>query len=234
MIAALTFVLLPPGSALTADENLKLSDERKGYWSVVATAAVPRPVDALTRLARNDVFARERKDFSEFLASAKNEVPDMKKDMPSAQYDYESDVRCVFQRPRLVSFQTSRYTYTAGAHGLGFVWTFNYGYVGGKPRRFGAKEAFVLDTSGRALLQRLLLGEAMRKEGTDWIENGMVSDFNRHQLDNFWVGKDGLSWEFAPYELGSYASGPFTLKLSWKDLQTILRKNGPLTPALPR
>jgi len=121
---ALFFALLPSAMP-SADENLKLSDERKDYWSVVATAEVPQAVDALTRLARNDIFARERKDFSEFLASAKNEVPDMKKDMPSAQYDYQSDVRCVFRRSRLLSFQTSRYTYTAGAHGLGFVWTVN-------------------------------------------------------------------------------------------------------------
>jgi hypothetical protein len=48
-------------------------------------------------------------------------------------------------------------------------------------------------------------------------------------ITQFWVkGKAGCTWEFDPYALGSYASGPFSFEFSWAELKPFLKSPNPL------
>ncbi|MBS1724193.1 MAG: DUF3298 and DUF4163 domain-containing protein [Armatimonadetes bacterium] len=209
-----------------------MSDQREGQWSVALKYPVLTKKWPLGELANRVISQGETRAFTEFLASAKKEVPDLRKQGIAGGYDYDSSTEIKVNKARFLSFATNTYVYTAGAHGLGYIKTSNFGIVNGKPKKLRVWDCFVDTPSNHQDLQMRLLEKAMQFENADWVQDGDVTSFDPNQVDNFWVSDAGLNWEFAPYELGSYASGPFTLVLSWGEVKGLVNRKGPLAPLL--
>jgi hypothetical protein len=72
--------------------------------------------------------------------------------------------------------------------------------------------------------------KAKKNPMTDWLQDGdMQKKLVPSDINQFWVkGKAGCTWEFDPYALGSYASGPFSFDFSWAELKPFLKSPNPL------
>lgn len=142
---------------------------------------------------------------------------------------FQSVTDLKFDDPKALSFKSLvEYYNGVAAHGMTHRRTYNFGFVAGKPARFGVGEAMLRDKASRVALQELLVGRAGQMEGTHWIAEGTVKYLSDQQLDRFWVDKDALVWEFDPYELGPYSSGGFTVRIPRMDLAALIRPDGPL------
>lgn len=192
-------------------------------WSVTCSFPVVAGTSPLVRLANKTLADNETRLYKEFLAMARKDVPQLRKDGVTAEYSYEAGTTLQFQSREFLSLTTSAYAYTAGAHGLGVTRTYNFALVGGKPKRVGAWDVFKSTPSDRQSLQLALLGKAMQFEHADWIQDGTVTTFTQRQLDSFWTDGRRVHWEFDPYELGAYASGPFTLSFDAQELRPMVR-----------
>lgn len=181
----------------------------------------------LCDLAEGAVEEGERKVVGAWV----KEERDLLREFPQAAKNlfYESKTKLRFDHPMALSFRAQDEHYNGiGAHGMRNCRTYNFGFVAGKPVRFGLGDAFLRDKLSRVLLQEILLGRAGQLEGTDWISEGMVRYLSDEQLNRFWIDKSALVWEFDPYELGSYAAGAFEVRVPRADLKGLIRSDGPL------
>lgn len=189
---------------------------------------------SVQRFAAANTLADETAQYNDFSKRARKELPELKRDNSTAQYGYEARTVAQFNSAHLVSLTTARYVYSAGAHGMETTTTRNFGLRGGKPVRLRLADVAYATLSARHELELRILGKAMPLVGVDWIEDGSVNSFDDAQLERFWFNKSGLTWEFDPYELGSYASGPFSVRMSWSELDGLLRSDGPLAKLISR
>jgi hypothetical protein len=224
LVAAL---LILPGSTAQAKPAITFATTKagvKGKWT--ASTRLPKLSGSdLARLAQAAIEKAEMRVYSEFVKEAKAFY--RSPEYASNSWGYESDIEAKLMTGNLLSFLGSSYQYSGGAHGIGLKRTYNFGFVKGKAKLLTLDDV-LSGTSARRELSLRLLEKAMQTPGTDWIEGGEVKDFTRQQLDRFWIAADGLVFEFDPYELGSYASGPFSFTLKWGELKGLLNSKGPL------
>lgn len=213
------------GSWLVTNADTKLYDKKPDYWVVESTIKVVPGSSSLVKLANKTISEAEMKDFAIFLKMAKTDVPDMKYRGIDAHYEYNASTEIMWKKPHFISVVIWVYVYTAGAHGMQFSRHYNFALINGKPKRVSVWDVLKSGPSDKQSLQLALLGKAMAQDGTDWVQDGTVTEFSQTQLDHFWVSDEGIAWEFAPYELGSYASGPFTLKLNKFELKPFLKQS---------
>ncbi len=210
---------------------VKTKAGKKGQW----TASVSMPVfttrTPLTQLAESTVRRLEMQKYNEFLGEIKKDFAEMRKEGMSSEWGFESATEVTHNTPRFIGLATSGWTFLGGAHGMSTTVLYNFGYVDGKPKRLTIHD--VVHREGFRELKLIMLAKAMKLEGADWINNGDVNDFTENQMNNFRVDGQGLVFEFDAYELGSYASGPQSIGVTWAELKPLMRANGPL-PALAR
>lgn len=178
----------------------------------------------LATLARNTVRKAETKNYDDFMKQAREVERDFGYDWPGCSYEAAS--KAAFEDSRLISIVVGCYQYLGGAHGLGVTRTYNFGLVGGKPKHLTLKD--VVGKSNVEKVQILLIEKIVKHPRTAWKDMGWLTTLSEDQLNRFWVSKWGLTWEFDPYELASYADGPFTFSLSWAEMKGLIAKNSPV------
>ena len=202
-----------------------LSDKMENKWEVTATIPAFLGKDPLSQYAKRDITTKMTKDFQDFMKEVKKDwVPGFE----SAPYGFDSSATRQLGSTDAQSYTISTYRYLGGAHGIGITECRNFALVGGKPKQLKIWDIFRKDK--RAALEKMILAKAKKDPNTDWLQDPeMHKKLESSELANFWVkGKGGCAWEFDPYVLGSYASGPFTFTYSWNELQPFLRSPNPL------
>lgn len=235
MLAALA-VLVPVSSLLASQGavRLKVESTKVAGEGFTAERSVPRLVvvdpkaKALASFADGALAAFEKARMDGWIRQARIDWVDLKPLNLPNRMSYESTTKIVFNQPDLLSFRSETYRYGGGVHGIDTTHPSNFGFVNGKPARFGIWDALKSDAASRRELQTLLLQKAMENPNTEWINEGMVNDFNEEQLNRFWVSERGLNFDFDPYELSSYAAGPFTFLLTFEELRPLIRPAGPI------
>lgn len=214
--------------ALALQQPTILTNNVDKKWEMKAEIPAFLGKDPLSKFAEKVVTKKMTTSFNTFLAETKR---DWAETMESQPYSFESSGARQLGDTRVQSYTVSTYRYVGGAHGLGITESLNFALVGGKPKQLSTYDIFT--RSKKTALIKLILDEARKDPGTDWLQpEGGKTSLEQPELDNFWVGKDGITWEFNPYQLGSYASGPFSFKFSWKQLKPFLRTPSPLAPLL--
>jgi hypothetical protein len=74
-------------------------------------------------------------------------------------------------------------------------------------------------------------GEAPDTEAIDWIATGCAPE-ESGQFDTFSASRDGFVFFFAPYRVGPYSLGSWTVDIAYYDLLKHLRPDGPHTWAM--
>lgn len=180
---------------------------------------------ALANLARSTVRRAETKHYNDFM----KEAFEVKRDFGSSDWpgcSFESSSRIAIQDARAISVVVDCYQYLGGAHGIGVTRTYNFGLVQGKPKELSLRN--VVGAGNVEKVQILLIEKIVKHPRTAWKDMGWLTELSEQQLNRFWVNKKGLTWEFNPYELASYADGPFTFSLSWAEMKGLIAKTSPL------
>lgn len=145
-------------------------------------------------------------------------------------YVLDSKVSLSIVHDDLASGYLERYEFSGGAHGNTSFHPLNYGVRNGKSVRLkltdllapGVRAADVLEEIVRPELNRIKLSQEL--EPVDSIDAGLA--------DRFVITPAGITWLFAPYEVGPYSDGSFFVKISWEKLAGSIDSNGPLKPLL--
>jgi len=225
MLATLVFahaMLAAPAQPLTT-----WREKVKGKWSAEATFVTPKTNTALGKLAKSDFLAAEKKIYTNFVANTKADFKELKDDFGMGEWSYEAGSEIVFETKDIISIRAGSYSYMGGAHGIGVTRTYNYGIVNGKPKRLTIWD--IVQKDSRQELRLVLLGHAMANPNTDWVQEGIYNDFTETQFNRFWISRTGLTFEFDPYELGSYAAGPFSFHVRYDEVAKVIRPNSPIS-----
>lgn len=172
-------------------------------------ATVDTKLTALTRLAQF------RKDFVDL------DLPEMRTGM------VDWFVTRSIERDDLISLIGTAYYDFGGAHPNRDHVGLNYGLVNGKARRLAFADLLkdpkrAKEIADQAVMPKLIVLRAM------WVTEGSINELQPKQVDNFVITPAGITWLFAPYEMGSYAEGDYFVKVPWSELEADLRSSGPL------
>ncbi len=222
-IAALSIlpILAPQAKPANAPQPVVWTNAKPKQWELKALVEQAKPT-ALGTFANTYTTRKEKAQYDRFVRITKEDWVELEMQGFENMYSYDSTTKVQAETPNLVSFTTACYSYMGGAHGLGITRTYNFGFLKGKPAQLTLMD-FTGTKANRDKVLARLFNRIRKTEGTDWVEEGLVKGVNSTQAERFWVGAKGMTWEFDPYELGSYASGPFTFLLSWKDLKGLVR-----------
>ncbi|GJQ31945.1 MAG: hypothetical protein HBSAPP04_07840 [Ignavibacteriaceae bacterium] len=126
------------------------------------------------------------------------------------------------------SLTFSGYQYLGGAHGGSWVYYNNYDLK--KQKKLKLTDVMVKN------YQKTLLGIGEKifrglkgltpdqsLEGEFWFDNNKF-----HFNNNFLFTKEGLVFYYNEYEISCYACGTTELLIPWKDIKTLVKKDGPL------
>jgi hypothetical protein len=200
-----------------------LTESETGKWNAKSEIPSFEGKSALVKFANEDIRKVMTKRFDSFVATMRKEF---EPGIAGQESSFEASAIRGVVSPKLISFSVLTYRYLGGAHGLGTTETFNYALLGKKPKRLGVDDLFL--KSKRKELSQLLYKTARKNPMTDWLQpsnEDMFKGFSLEQMNRFWFPKAGrIAWEFDPYELGSYAAGPFTFEFRLGALSGMAKK----------
>ena len=140
------------------------------------------------------------------------------------KYAFELKPSLVLNRPHLISATTLFYQFTGGAHGLYGTTGYVFGFPNGaaKPRQLHLADFFTDGAAAKKRVNDLLMAKLRATKGkeqtADWVLDGEMKSVDQTLLENFVADKDGLTWYFGTYAMGSYAVGEFEVPLTRSEL----------------
>lgn len=154
-----------------------------------------------------------------------------RKEFPDAPYSYTDDreIKVVYDTPKILSLDFNHAWFTGGAHPNSSRTLASYNAINGEK----IKLSDILVTDYNAKLDEA--GEKKFREirritaDMNLTEAGFNFKGGRFVLnDNFYVGKDGVTFYFNPYEIAAYAAGPTEFTIPYSDIKLLLKPDGPL------
>ena len=162
---------------------------------------------------------------------------------PSATAEWESETRWTVKSrsERVISLLAENYSYTGGAHGNHGSRGYTFWKQEGDVLQVELPDLFRENSGWETNVASLVVADLVRQGAS-----GVVTPFDGkpYKLDlgsqppTFTVNRAGISFQFDPYEVGSYAEDSFQVFIPFKSVESWLRKDGPmkdvLTPPKPR
>lgn len=129
-------------------------------------------------------------------------------------------------RGDLISLYLEIFLWTGGAHPNTYYRVANVGMVNGKPRVLKLADTLVQGASATEIMQRVERKlEAVKRQrdpsGEPWMPEGGIP---RKYWDSFILTPTAMVWIFEPYAVGAYAEGMFRIRLSYEELQGLVRR----------
>ncbi|MDQ2798011.1 MAG: RsiV family protein [Armatimonadota bacterium] len=199
-----------------------LNGSRHGRYQAVTHYPILRTRTPLTRFANSTLLAwarSEQRTFAREVGEARAGRKTLDAQEGVNPYAYEArPIYIHYFAPRLFSVGMEEYTDLGGAHPSTERDTFNFGLVHGQPKRLTLGDFFRPGAAYRARVQKVVLAKLRKTGRADWLQDGSVKTLTRVEINRFVVERDGLRFYLNPYDVGSYASGPFQVKLRWAEL----------------
>lgn len=123
----------------------------------------------------------------------------------------------------IFSYGADIYTYTGGAHGMGFYLVKNYSLETGKPIH---EEDFMIDDYFKPLCKMLLEAMIHQTENANTERELRKLGYSIEDIvpnDNFFVSEEGITYVYMPYEIAPYALGRTDIFLPWSVLDSLLK-----------
>ena len=128
--------------------------------------------------------------------------------------------------PTFGSTWVSSYSYTGGAHPNTVYKTFNIGLKNNRPVMLTINDLTGGDAQKMSGLEAKLVAELRYRKASS-VEADPNFKLDPKLLNNFVVTPAGATWLFSPYEVASYAEGPFFVKFSRTEMRPYIDQNGP-------
>jgi hypothetical protein len=126
----------------------------------------------------------------------------------------------------LISILLSRYEYTGGAHPNSYVSALNYKTTSTGFVNFDLRDLFEKGFNYIDVLSDLCIAD-LKKQGASFVVEGSV-DAISEDLFTFSITPKALQFHFAPYIVGCYAEGMYTVSLPYAQIQHIVDTEGVL------
>jgi len=123
----------------------------------------------------------------------------------------------------LISLLAEISDYSGGAHGNYYYRSHNFSINGDQAVELKLADLF-LPNYGKVLSDYCL--DSLRKQEASSVIDGDLTRLNDEDLGTFSLSPQGLIIHFAPYAVGSYAEGSFTVMIPYKDLKKVIDPNG--------
>lgn len=166
----------------------------------------------------SDVLVKKLVDeFRNEAMQAQEELQEMKKEFPDMpDHVLEMDLEGTLHgNGRLTGILWKAYQYTGGAHGSLIVFSRNYTSPDGRP--VALKELFKKPEKALGLMSELSRKKLLAQDlPRDMVEPGTTPD--EENFSAFLPEKDGLTLYFNPYQVGPWAAGVITVKLTLEEL----------------
>ncbi|MDP8218959.1 MAG: DUF3298 and DUF4163 domain-containing protein [Candidatus Theseobacter exili] len=146
-------------------------------------------------------------------------------DMPG--WSLHSECSIHFYSDELVSLLENVYAYTGGAHGNTNYSSWNYWIQEGDAVLIDLNALFLDKSDYVEVLAGFCLKD-LKEQEAGWVTDGMVNSLDEINLKVFTISLAGISFYFAPYEMGCYAEGTYTVTIPYSELKDIIDLNGPL------
>lgn len=129
-------------------------------------------------------------------------------------------------RADLISLYLEIFWWTGGAHPNTFYRVVNVGIVNGKPRPLKLQDVLAKGASAQQMMERVhqQLEQVKRQRdpsGEPWMPEGGIP---REYWNRFILTPTAVVWVFEPYAVGAYAEGMFLIRLSYEELQGLVRR----------
>lgn len=182
----------------------------------------PSPVQ---RFATNAIRTVGRADLANF---AEESTPDPKDTYrPNRPLTYDSNFQVGVNRADLVSGMFLIYWDGGGAHPNTLIGTHTFAMKGGKPARVMFADLFTPADGSTGFLKRVILPALNQMKRRKQIDP--VDSIDAPLVEKFVVTPAGVTWTFAPYDVGAYVEGGYDVKLPWSALRADLRPGGVLS-----
>ncbi len=148
---------------------------------------------------------------------------------------FDSRARIEYAAPGLLSTLVTVSDYTGGAHPSLNFWSYNLALTGTRLRPFDLADLFLADSGWLEDVSSLVLAE-LEEQQAAWVLDGSVSDLSAKDLQVFVISPNGLQFILAPYLVGPWVEGAFTVVLPLESLDGLLDPQGPVrlfSPASP-
>jgi hypothetical protein len=129
-------------------------------------------------------------------------------------------------RADLISLYLEIFWWAGGAHPNTFYRVVNVGLVNGKPQVLGLRDILDQGVSAETVMQRVAQQlETVKRQrdpsGEPWMpEKGIPQEY----WNSFIFTPSAIVWVFEPYAVGAYAEGGFLIRLSYEELQGLVRR----------
>jgi uncharacterized protein len=184
--------------------------------------------------AKSTDFTQVNRSLAEWTEKAASQaIPAASKidDDVEQEWSYEQNFQLYRPNRRAVSVAVSYRTYTGGAHG--YIATDCFLVDLRTAKLVGLEEIFV---PGEQWLKRLmeLVRNDLKEQFVDRPGNdALIEPENMTEMlkqGHRYLFRDDNTLEviFNPYEVGPYAAGPYSVEISYDDLRSIIRTDGPL------
>ena len=202
--------------------DITVSKLRNNYWSVSAMYPRFQSVTAVTMFANRELAHFSRASITEWSTGITKDM-----DKPATPWLQELTPTVITARAELISLQMTEYSDTEGAHPNTTQMTFNFGFVGGAPKKLVLGDLFRPGTQPLATVSKIVIAK-LRERDASWIQNGTVKALDSKQGNEFLIKSDRLTYIFSPYEMGSYAEGTYEIDVPFAALTNKLNPAGPL------
>jgi hypothetical protein len=153
-----------------------------------------------------------------------NEYHTQLKDFPENYngYDHDIDQNLIFKNNQFISLEVVRYSFAAGAHGMGWTDYLHHDLKTGK--RLYLND-FIQSKNKLIEIAEIEFRKQMGLKKTDNLEeNGFWFTNNKfHINENFCFKNDSLEFLYNQYEIAPFSMGPIGLKVSLNQIKSDIK-----------
>jgi hypothetical protein len=152
-----------------------------------------------------------------------NEYQIQLKDFPENYNGYDHDIkqRFILQNENFISFEVERYSFSAGAHGMGWMDFIHHDLKTGK--RLYLNDFFKSTDKLMILAESSFRKQMELKENDDLEKNGFWFTNNKfHFNENFCFRNDSIEFIYNQYEIAPFSMGPILIKVPAKEVKSDL------------
>lgn len=141
-------------------------------------------------------------------------------------WSFESHLDYIKLTDELGTFTNSGFGYSGGAHGGSWTWYYNFDLKNNKLITLidvmNANFLPKLTAEGEKIFRKVKNLEPNQSlEGDFWFENNKF-----HLNENFLFTKSGIKFFYNEYEISCYACGTTEMEIPYKNIKSLINKNG--------
>ncbi len=146
---------------------------------------------------------------------------------PGASWNWELQMRTdvIYASDWLISLRVPSYEFSGGAHGNPSCISLNFLADGNGVKKLSLEELFESGSNWEPVISTACIAD-LKRQGASAVVDGDATEFTLEELGVFTMNSAGLQFHFAPYSVGAYAEGSFTVHLPWKMLLPHLKIGG--------